>query len=140
MLKHRITAVILFAVLAVLLLPGCTRIKFTTGLSKGEFAKCGDMVISTDISDLLLAEQKYSYENLFNNNVWSENIGNMTMEEYVADSVKNTVSNLIYLSIIADELRIVLTDEEKEKYPKRHPNILQCQKEYRKKPYRRYIR
>lgn len=115
MLKHRITAVILFAVLAVLLLPGCTRIKFTTGLSKGEFAKCGDMVISTDISDLLLAEQKYSYENLFNNNVWSENIGNMTMEEYVADSVKNTVANLIYLSIIADELRIVLTDEEKRK-------------------------
>lgn len=115
MLKRRITAVILFAVLAVLLLSGCTRIKFTTGLSKDEFAKCGDMVISTDISDLLFAEQKYSYENLFNNNVWSENIGNMTMEEYITDSVKNTIANFIYLNRIADELRIVLTDEEKRK-------------------------
>lgn len=115
MLKRRITAVILFAVLAVSFLSGCSRIKFTTGISKDEFAKCSNMVISTDISDLLLAEQKYSYENLFNNNVWSENIGNMTMEEYVVDSVKNTIANLIYLNLTADELRIVLTDEENRK-------------------------
>ena len=115
MLKLRRLSIIAAMILVITFMCGCTRIKFTTGLSKDEFAECGKVIISTDISDLLFAEQKYSYENLFNNGVWTEQIGNVTVEEYVIDNVKNIVSNLICLNLMAEKLQISLTDEEKRK-------------------------
>ena len=60
MLKHRITAVILFAVLAVLLLPGCTRIKFTTGLSKGEIVAQPECVPSTQSEQMFIPTMYFS--------------------------------------------------------------------------------
>lgn len=106
---------LVIALVFTLIFTGCAKIKFTTGFSKNEFARCKNIKISKEIADVLLSEQKYLYENIFNNGVWEENIENMTMEEYAIDKVKNTITGLIYLSQISDDLQITFTDEETRK-------------------------
>lgn len=115
MLKRRVVLLFLAVMFLLLIVTGCTKVRFTTGVSQNEFAKSRNFVISTEVADIIFSEQKYSYEKLFNNNIWSEEIGNMTVEEYVVDSVKKLITNLVYLNQIAEDMQITLTDEEKRK-------------------------
>lgn len=114
MLKHKMAG--LLAVLILLIsATGCTNIRFTTGIGKNRFAVCGNYSMSVQAADILISERKYSFENLFNNEIWSRSVGDMTMEEYLLSDIKTLAGNVIYLNMMADDMQISLTDDEKER-------------------------
>lgn len=95
-----------------LCLTGCGKVHLSTGFTKGTFAKIDGSKVDMNRAKLLLSELKYSYEKLFNSDVWKEQMGDVTAEEYVKNSVKDTVTNLEYLKMMADDKGIELTREE----------------------------
>ncbi len=109
MLRRRIA--VLTAVM-LLVLTGCRKVKFVRPFSDSEFACVNDRYFSTAMAELLLNRQKNAYEEFFDRYVWEQNIGNMTMEEYVTDSVKNMVKSIMYLNSVAEEMGINLTEDE----------------------------
>lgn len=112
MLRHRVRTAILLVLVTLLVLTGCSNIKFAMPLSKNEFAELKGRYFSTGMAEVLLAEQKYSYENFFDKQVWSKYMQGTTMEEYVKNSVMDTVKSLMCLNHIAEEMDIVLTEDE----------------------------
>ncbi len=112
MLKRRIAAVLMIMLVT---LTGCSRIRFTTGLDKDTFARIDGQEIDMSTAMLLLGEMSYSYENLFNTGVWAESLGDVTVENYVKNSVRDTIEHVTVLKNMAEDMNILLTDDEKEK-------------------------
>lgn len=113
MWKRRATVVLL--VLMSFMMWGCRQIKLTTGLKASEYARIGKETVSADKAYLLLSEQKYAYESVFDTNVWTEPVNDVTAEEYVKNSVKDTIRHVYTLVLMADDMDVVLTEEEDKK-------------------------
>lgn len=94
---------------------GCDRVRFTTGLSNGDFARIAGHEISMDIARLLLAEHKFSYEKMFNSEVWNKEINGVTTEKYIKNSVRDTLESIVYARNMAKELKIEITEDESER-------------------------
>ena len=71
MLKRRIISSV---IVCLLILTGCSNVRFTTGLNRNQSAKIAGQTVSMDIARLLLAEYKYSYETMFDGAVWEKEI------------------------------------------------------------------
>lgn len=112
MLKRRILAIV---AICALLFVGCGKIKFSTGMSKDLFMKVDSKKISMDRAYLLLGEQKCSYEGIFDQNVWNEKLLNTSSENYVKNSVSDTVRHLAYLELMADEMKLEISKSEQTK-------------------------
>lgn len=111
MLKRSMAVVLTFVMLVCVC--GCNRVKLTTGLTKKQFARIDGVVVSMDVAKLLLSEYKYSYEQLFDSQVWDKNMNGLTTEEYVKNKVGDTVKNIIFAGNMSKELRIDLTEAER---------------------------
>lgn len=110
MLKRSLAVV--FAVV-LLFLSGCSNVKLTTGLTRKQFAKIDGTTVSMDMAKLVLGEYKYSYEQLFDDQVWQKNFNDMTTEEYIKNKVKDNVENIILAHNLATSLNIELTNDER---------------------------
>jgi foldase protein PrsA len=66
-----------------------------------------------DMAKLVLGEYKYSYEQLFDDQVWQKNFNDMTTEEYIKNKVKDNVENIILAHNLATSLNIELTNDER---------------------------
>lgn len=118
MLRHRRfrnICVCIILILSFIMMTGCGRVKFTTGLGKSTFAKINGEKVDMSIAMLLLGEFKYSYENIFDANVWSEPIGSVTAEEYVKNSVRDTIEQVMCLNQMAADAGVSLTEDETQK-------------------------
>lgn len=104
----------IIAAVVMIMTTGCSNVKLSIGLSKNTFARINGEKIQMDSARLLLSEEKYSYEKLFNDDVWKESMGEVTVEEYVKDSVKDTLTQIKYLNLMAEDMDIVITNEEKQ--------------------------
>lgn len=111
MLKRSIAVVLTIVML--LCVTGCNRVRLTTGLTRSQFARVDGVVVSMDVAKLLLAEYKYSYEQLFDSQVWNKKMGELTTEEYVKNKVGDTVKNIVFAGNMSKELRIDLTEDER---------------------------
>lgn len=109
MLKRRIGVILL----SILMLTGCGNVKLTTGLSSRQFARIAGYEVDMGVARLLLSEYKYSYENMFNGEVWDKEVDGMTTEEFVKNSVRDTIESIVYARNMAAELKIEITEDEK---------------------------
>lgn len=116
MLKRSFACIL--AVIMLICITGCNRVKFTTGLTKSQFARIDGVVVSMDVAELLLSEYKYSYEQLFDSQVWNKSIGDVTTEEYVKNKTASTLRNIILAGNMSKELRITLTEAENDRIEK----------------------
>ncbi len=91
---------------------GCTRIRITTGFTRSQFANVGGTKTDMQEAYMLLSEEKYTYEKLFNGNVWNELIEGETTEKHVKDDIGETIEQLTILNRMAADMDIVLTDAE----------------------------
>lgn len=112
MLKRSLAVV--FAVVIVLL-SGCNNVKLTTGLTRKQFAKIDGTTVSMDMAKLVLGEYKYSYEQFFDEQVWQKTVNDMTTEEYIKNTVKDNIENIILAHNLSTSLNIELTNDEKER-------------------------
>lgn len=111
MLKHRLIAMIM----VVSVLTGCSNVKFTTGLNRDEFAKISGQKVDMQLAQILLSETKYSYETIFNDQVWSKEVDDVTMENHVKNEVRNTIESIVYAREMALDMNIYITNDEKQR-------------------------
>lgn len=102
------------AILTAAAVSGCG-LKFTSGFGPGVFAKVNGNKISMASAMLLLAESGYSYEKLFDAGVWDKQLGDVTTQEYVKASVKDTLMQLKYLELMAERMNVGISEAEAEK-------------------------
>ena len=112
MLKRSLVVVFAFVMI---FLSGCGNVKLTTGLTRKQFAKIDGTTVSMDMAKLMLGEYKYSYEQLFDEQVWQKTVNDMTTEDYIKNMVKDNVENIIMAHNLAVSLDIEPTDDEKER-------------------------
>ena len=115
MLKHRIVKCICALVLICICTTGCTNIRFSTGLSGDEYAKYKGETYSVALYELLLEEQKFICENIFDENIWEQNADGMSMETYVMNLADEYMKSLIFNNDIAKGLQLIITDEDSRK-------------------------
>ena len=111
MLKRRIIAFVLM----LCLLTGCSNVKLTTGLTRNEFAKIAGQKVPMAFANILLSESKNSYENMFNDQVWSKEINGTTVEKQAKDEVRDTIFGIVCARNMAIELGINLTADDKKR-------------------------
>ena len=111
MLKRRIFSLILI----LCFLTGCSNVKITTGLSRNEFAKIAGQKVPMAFANILLSESKNSYENMFNDQVWSKELNGTTVEKQAKDEVKDTIFGIVCARNMAVELGINITADDKKR-------------------------
>lgn len=99
------------ALCAALMSAGCS-LRLTAGFGPGVLAKLDGDKITTASALLLMGESVYSYEKLFDSGVWSKPMGEVTAEEYVKASVKDTLMHLEYLKLMAEEMKLTVSESE----------------------------
>lgn len=110
----KITAVTLIIVMFVL--GGCGKdIKITTGLSKDEIFKISGETEELAEVMLVLINEKNKYEKNLGNDIWSRTFGDITLETEIKDKVKNQMTELYAIYLMAKEEGVKLNAEEEEK-------------------------
>ena len=93
---------------------GGKNIRLTTGLSDSELFKIDGSAFKVSEAMLFLTTEKNLYEDSYGAEIWTRSIGDITFEEYVKNSVKNRLAEIKTLTLLAEEKKIKLSNEEKE--------------------------
>lgn len=109
---RRCAALILAFALA-LSLCACAEVKLVTSMSDDELVVIEDQTISSAEGVFRLMELIHSYGET-DEYFFERSVGDMTMEEYLKESVKEEMTDLLCAVYIADEMAVYLTDEELE--------------------------
>lgn len=112
----KITSILLIIILA-LSMAGCsagnTKVKITTGLSSKELFKIGDQTCFKSEALVYATAQKKLIEDAYGSEIWNVSKGDVTVKEYVQDSLKDFLAQLKCIHQMADDNQITLTDQEK---------------------------
>ena len=65
-----------------------TFIYISTGFGKDGLLKTGNKKASVMEADILLADAKSEYEDLFGTDIWNQSVGDVKFDEYVKEQVK----------------------------------------------------
>ncbi len=93
---------------------GCGKVYFTTGLGNEYIFQIEGEKCTYSEAFLYLAEEKRIYEASFGSEMWSEKIGDTTLEEYVKDLALNKLVKIESINLLAKEKGIILSAQEKE--------------------------
>ena len=103
---------LVFILLAAFFLSGCSEVRIDTS--------SGDSLIQVDKTELSkeegiyrLLEQKIAYEGEGSEDIWSKKIGSETMNDYVKEAVMEELTLYTASVVMADELGVFMTDEDK---------------------------
>ncbi|MBR5931874.1 MAG: peptidylprolyl isomerase [Lachnospiraceae bacterium] len=94
------------------LLAGCSEIRIDTA-SRDMLILVDKEELSTGEGIYRLLEQKLAYEGDGNADIWSRKIGSETMNDYVKEAVLEELTLYTASVVMADELGVYMTDEDK---------------------------
>ena len=110
---YKLFSALLTLFLVAAFLSGCSEIRIDTST--------GNALITVDKTELSkeeaiyrLLEQKIAYEGDGTNEIWSRKIGSETMNDYVKEAVMDELTLYTASVVMADELGVYMTDEDKE--------------------------
>lgn len=109
---YKLVPVLLVILLVMAFLSGCSEIRIDTST--------GNAMITVDKTELSkeeaiyrLLEQKIAYEGDGTSEIWSRKIGSETMNDYVKEAVLDELTLYTASVVMADELGVYMTDEDK---------------------------
>lgn len=98
-----------------IILSGCSsKIMFTTGLKSDQIFRIDGSVCTLPEAMILLSTEQKKYENSYGAEIWQQDCGGVTMEEYVKNNVKNQLARLKTLSLLAKKQKVTLSGDEKD--------------------------
>lgn len=103
---------IIVPVICSILFSGCGKIYFTAGISNDNILKIEGSSVAYQEALIYLGEEKGAYESSYGDDVWDENIGDASMEDYVKDVVKNKIAKIECMNLLAQEEDISLSTQE----------------------------
>ncbi len=118
--KLNIKFIIIVLMMTVVLgLTGCNvggkKLYFSTGLSEDDLFKIDGSVLKISEAKLYLTTEKNLYEKSYGSEIWDKNMGEITLESYVKESVKNQLAEIKTLDLLAKEKKVKLNKEENAK-------------------------
>lgn len=106
-------SILLLVVAVGLICVGCGKIYFTTGVGKDNLFKIESISVPVQEAYILLGEEKYAYEASGYVGNWEEEFGDVTLEMYVKDQIKDQLVKITTINLLAQDKGITLTKEEK---------------------------
>lgn len=121
-MKRRKKRVIGFVVFAVVVAFIAIYIKFfngtllyvSTGLKDNVVFKAGTSKAYTWEADILLADARTEYENVFGSNVWTQSMEGVNTDDYVKDQVRSKLIRIKCMNLMAKEKGVVLSRTQKD--------------------------
>lgn len=89
-----------------------SEIVFTTGLTDEEVFKIDGSVCTLSEAMVFLTTVQNQYENTYGVDMWEQNFGGVTLEEYVKESVIAQLAQIKSMDLLAKSRDISLTEEE----------------------------
>ena len=123
-MSARATALVLVTVLVLALLCGCAEVKITHPLGKQIMLEIDDAQCTLGTAALRLMEAKEEYQNSEDHVLWIRNIGDITLAEYVKDTVKDEIFRYTAAQVMARDLTVFITDEERSQAEQDARNLL----------------
>jgi len=81
---------------------------FTTGLDDNTIFKVADKTATKVETEVLISDAKNQYEDFFGKDVWSQNIDNISFEDYAKDQIKSKLIRIKCMNVLAKERGVVL--------------------------------
>ena len=107
----RKTAVFVLAAF-VLLLSGCAEIKITHPLGTDKLLEIDDVCCTMGTAKARLLEAKMEYENAEDSVLWSRTIGDITLSQYVKNTVEDEMKKYTAAQAMAKDLTVFISDDE----------------------------
>lgn len=117
-MKKRIMSVAALMMCGVIMAGCSSKIMFTTGLKSDQIFRIDGSVCTKPEAMILLSTEQKKYENSYGSEIWQQDCGGVTMEEYVKNNVKNQLARLKTLSLLAQKQKVTLSEKEKKKIDK----------------------
>lgn len=96
---------------------GCAKktasVIFVQQLSESEVFRINGSVCTLPVAKIYLTNLQNQYESVYDSNMWNEECGNITIEEYVKKTVISELAQIKSMSLFAKENKIELTEDEK---------------------------
>ena len=107
----RIAAAVLLSA-GVLMLSGCAEIKITHPLGTDKLLEINDTSCTMGTAKARLLEAKTEYENAEDSVLWSRTIGNITLSQYVKNTVEDEMKRYTAAQVMSKNLTVFISDEE----------------------------
>lgn len=91
---------------------GNTKIILTAGFSKNEVFRIDSVSCSKSELMVYLTNTQNQYENVFGEEIWQKNFGDVTLEENVKETVLARIARVKSMTLLAKEQGVALTQEE----------------------------
>lgn len=118
-LQSRVIRLVLLGVLIILLVGivhGCGKnnsgIVFTTGLSDNEVFKIDGSACTLPEAKLFLTSLQNQYENTYGEQMWNQDLGNFSLEEYVKEMTISQLAQIKSMNLLAQSMEIQLSDQD----------------------------
>ena len=115
LINMRRLIVALLLLLFVLLLSGCTEIKMTHPLGSTTLLEINDTQCSMGTGVFALLEAKENYKDADDVLLWSRNIGDTTLAEYLKDTVTDELLRYTAAQVMAQNLTVFIGEEDRDK-------------------------
>lgn len=86
---------------------------FVEELNNNEVFKINDSICTLAEAKIFLTNLQCQYESVYDSNMWKEQCGDITIEEYVKKTVISELAQIKSMALFAKEYDIELTDDEK---------------------------
>lgn len=114
-LKKRI-AVISGMIFILSIITACDKeINITTGLSENTAFEIDNQICSMSQLEIVLLNEKNIMEQLLGEDIWNDQAQEVKLEQDIKDSVKEKMTELYIICLLAEKEKYFLTDSEKEK-------------------------
>lgn len=116
---NRLVSVLLAAVVAVGSLTGCgkagigTKVVLTTGFDKDEIFRIETSSCTLPEVMVYLTNIQNRYESVYGEEIWSTNVGGVTLEQNVKDIALAQIAQIKTMNLMAKQYEVELSDEEK---------------------------
>ena len=116
--NHRIKKIILIAAFVMaaaqlMLLSGCAEIKVTHPLGNDKLLEINDTGCTMGTARARLLEAKLEYENAEDSVLWTRTIGDITLAQYVKNTVEDEMKKYTSAQVMSRDLTVFISDEER---------------------------
>lgn len=120
-MRRRKRNIIIFTVIVVMIAAVLIYMKFlngsilylSTGLNKQTVLKVSDQKAAKTELEVLFADARNQYEELFGEDVWSQSVGGVSFEDYAKNQIKSKLIRVACMNVMAKERGVVLSREQK---------------------------
>lgn len=85
------------------------------GFKENQVLRVDTRYVTIEQANVLMCGLQKKYENMFGTEAWSKQFGDSTLDQYIQEQIKNQLVQLYTMSLLAEQKKVTLNEEEQEK-------------------------